>query len=492
MCIKMHKQNCERFQDHSTLFLLSIKKIKYLFQRGIISVDAIHGRTREDRIHCALVFLSLVAIKARQSKDGLARIHSDTIITILGSNYSKFIQLLQVGTLINGDLVPVIIVDKSYEIGEKCKGYRLNFHYDKCGFELVQVTSVKAIEVYQKIQPKLGDTEEAEGVLVDYMNSVQSFVELPSREDVEVYAMKLFKKRYTKKNKFLFSKRLTKKSARWFLKYVKKLKTVDTTSDELVHSRYQKYVIDVDYHLLALEQLRQNGYRKASYSRYGKDRAYDSFTNMVEFIRHLLLIEGSSVVEVDFVNLHWHILVSLVKMNLTDDEIEFLNGCGTDIARSFCDEIDRINEFSHEKPFGDDWTRNQLKQGLLVTFNNMNFKSMNSPLFRFLEYRLPTIADYIRESKISGNPLHEIFFQIEGEIMAECADNLQKMNIKALYLFDGWISRVEDRERVRILMDEIAFKHGIYTEAKYKLDGIAVSHTIINDDFTYDLYREYR
>ena len=328
----------------------------------------------------------------------------------------KIIDILIKGTSTG----PIIECDNKYYSGEKSRGYRLTEKYIKKGWIKYDIKNEKLknmlMKHYYLVLSKTTKNIIARNLLFNY-----SHIDLPTIKEIEKEGRRLIKTGYKNKD----GKELR------FKKDKKKINREKYTYVEDAIDRF-KFLTDGGYMI----PIFKDGENICG-------RVVDSFTLMNSWIRNLIKIDGYNTVEIDFTALHPNIASMLY-----DSKLKYINH--QDISEELNIDIKKVKKLH------------------LSFFNyNLNFFK-SSKLFNYYYEKDPDFIERIIKDKQNyGYKITTIkLFNIEVKLMSNIIDELDKNNIRCLYIYDALLVSQKDLFKTKHIMNNNAIKMNIYTNVK--------------------------
>jgi len=371
-----------------------------------------------------LVFISNL-ISTHFTEDKWKSLHSTILSNQMGGQdengiqiYIKVLKALTTGTKQNGAF---IAVNDSFQNGISSKKYKLGEAYVNKGLVKYTLNSQEIIfrrnSEYFKLLTKAND-----GSITNNLLKLYPLLQLPTSNYLLIEGKRLVKNGYTNKKGKILTLRNNHNNSYW----------KDSNNRSFVEDDIKLYEILTSIGLM----IPFAGSDKSG------GRVVDSFVLMPSWIRQMITINGTKLVESDFKALHPNLAVKLYGGNskhLTHQKVaETLN----------------INIKT-------------AKLEHLSFFNKRATDMVKSPLYSFYKNNEPKMLKNIIEEKQSKGykETSKKLFKLEVEIMSEVIKRLNKKYIYVLYVYDALYSTPNDFDIVNKTMNEVVEEFGVYTSA---------------------------
>jgi hypothetical protein len=375
-------------------------------------------------IEKCLLFVSNL-ISTYFTEDKWKSLHSSILSNQMGGQnengiqiYIKVLKALTTGTKQAG---PFIEVNDSFQSGISSKKYKLGEAYINKGLVKYTINSQEIIfrrnSEYFKLLTKAND-----GTITNNLLKLYPSLQLPTSKDLLIEGKRLVKTGYTTKKGKILTLRNKNSNNHW----------VDISNRSFVEDNIKLYEILTSIGLM----IPFSGSEKSG------GRVVDSFVLMPSWIRQMITINGTKLVESDFKALHPNLAVKLYGGNtkhLTHQKVaETLN-------------IDvKTAKIEH-----------------LSFFNKRSVDMIKSPLYSFYKESEPKmLQNIIEEKKDKGyKETSKKLFKLEVDIMSEVIKRLNRKNIFVLYVYDALYSTPKDFDMVNKTMNEVVEEFGVHTSA---------------------------
>lgn len=329
---------------------------------------------------------------------------------------------------------PLLEVRHSYSVGNYSKMYRLSEDFRCKGVQRYVVKSERARRVLENFRRRTLKRRVVNEIVVNQIN-LYSKLELPTEEHLFEVAKQRVKEGYrNSKGKLLVFKKDIEE---------KKLdpKKYSIVEDDII--RYIRITFGGEMFFPIVSEEAAGG------------RVTDVINLLPKWIRMELRIDGEEVVEVDYNCLHPNIALSLYgdgsKKNVNHDIIaKELN-----ISRLEA-KIEHLSFFNRPITSG--------------RINGVYIRGMkDSPLWEYYASKeLKMLEKVCREKAGQGYEYRKTtrrLFSKEVEIMHDCIKKFKVLDIHASYIYDAFLCKKSDYDKVKQVMDSVAYEHGINTEA---------------------------
>ena len=336
-------------------------------------------------------------------------------------NDNTFIYRKVITLLIDNNFIEVKTNDnkESYRTGVQSKQYKLNDKYIK---PLVKTYDIQSNEIIQKRNTIFYKTLKLSlsNPICNNLINIYGSIKVPTIEEIMKEAKRLIKLDYrTKKGKVLT---LRNKHAKEYWK--------DSDNRSFVEDSIKIF----EYYTKRGFMIPTEGSWKSG------GRIVDSFTLMPSWIRALIKINGSKLIELDYRTLHPNIVSTLY------------NGYGTNISHDIVSNylcIDRMTTKIEHLSF---WNKrvNDMKKSKLFKYYSDNEREMlNNVINEKLSKSYKTTSKRL--------------FKTEVTLMTKVIQQLNENGINAIYVYDALMVELKYEERAEYLMNTIAKDMGINT-----------------------------
>lgn len=420
-------QNTLFFKDTNQITIP--KKMTYVIQKFVSHklLREIHSDLNVAREYCLLFLMQLNSAyyntedPNEEDWKSLNAGYLREFFTTYSLCYKKIIDALLTPTS-KGVLIEC---DGIFIKGHKNYYYKLGANYKGKGYTNYTLQTEQAKQLLQKYYQKKWDNTQQNIICKNLIEFYKS-VTLPTLYEIENEATKLISQKYkTKKGKPL--KRLNKHRKSYFR---------DSS----------KYCF-VEDSILIFNNLTENGIMiPITGGDASGGRVVDSFTLMPSWIRNLVKIKGKPITECDYSCFHPNIAALLYGGNsryLTHKHIEKTLG------------IDEV----------------LIKTEHLSFFNKDVWQMKLSPLYDYyIKYEKWMLNNIIDEKRNDSQHKYKItsrrLFKMEVVIMTKVIQILNREKIYVGYVYDALFFNPMHAERVKEVMDNVAFNQKIYTKAK--------------------------
>ena len=307
----------------------------------------------------------------------------------------------------------------SYQEGSFTKQYRLNYCFRNKNLEKLNIKFEDNLKKRRKYHLyELGQA--SQNIIGKNLISVYPLITLPTKEEIIKNGKKLVKSGHTsKKGKILTF--LNKKNREHY-------------------SNFENRTF-VEENLKQLEYLVGNNFLVPKVGDYKSGgRVVDSFNLMPSWIRAMIKIDSEPIVELDYKALHPNIAMSIyggVEYQITHEQV------AKDLNRPIPEvKIEHLSFFNKRV--------NDMKRSPLF---NYYFKRENDILKKIIDDK------EANGYKITSQKL----FKKEVEIMTTCIQELNRLDIYVIYVYDALYCKASDVVMVSEMMKRSVKKHNVYT-----------------------------
>ena len=323
--------------------------------------------------------------------------------------------------MIDNNIIEVKTNDnkESYRTGVQSKQYKLNDKYIK---PLVKTYKIQSNEIIQKRNTIFWKTLNLSLVnpICNNLINIYGSIKIPTIEEINKEAKRLIKLDYrTKKGKVLT---LRNKHTKEYWK--------DSDNRSFVEDSIKIF----DYYTKRGFMIPTVGSEKSG------GRVVDSLVLIPSWIRALITVNGSKLIELDYKTLHPNLVSTLY------------NGSGKNISHDIVSKylcIDRMTTKIEHLSF---WNKrvNDMKKSKLFKYYSDNEREM--------------LNNVINEKLSKGyKTTSKRLFKTEVTLMTKVIQQLNENGINAIYVYDALMVEPENEEIVKYLMNTIAKDMGINT-----------------------------
>lgn len=347
----------------------------------------------------------------------------------IDNTYKHIINVLLKGT----DNGAIIEVDESYNVGMYSKGYKLTERY-LTGFMSYELKTKYAKDVkYKEYTFKMMRAHTntiAKNSLRNY-----SKITLPTVEDLLEKGKRLVKEKYiTKKGKKLTLRRRQPNSY-W----------VDADKRSFIEDDIEMF-----------EYYTSNGFIIPIVGEEHCPRVYDSINLLPTWIREEIKLHELSTIESDYKALHPNIIMNLFGGNskyITHEEVAENLGV----------------------------SKKEVKTEHLSFFNKQNKSLYNSILFNYYQENEFEMLERLMQDKNTNGYKNtsKLTFTVESKIMETVIEELNKLDISVIYIFDALSHNEEDKDIVNAVMNKVIVDtYKVYTSTGYMEDSTDYNNII--------------
>lgn len=388
-----------------------------------------------------LLFISNL-ISTYFTDDKWKSLHSSILSNQMGGQdnkgvqiYIKVLKVLTTGTKQSGAYIEV---NDSFQAGKSSKKYKLGEAYINKGLVKYTIQSQEIIFRRNSEYFKLL-TKAAEGTITNNLLKLYPLLKLPTSKELLEEGKRLVKENYSTKKGNKLTLRNKHTNDYWS----------DISNRSFIEDDIKLYEILTSIGLM----IPFAGDEKSG------GRVIDSFTLMPSWIRQMITINGSKLVEADYKSLHPNLAIKLYGGN--------------------------TKHLTHSKVAETlDIDLKTAKLEHLSFFNKHQNDMIKSPLYSFYEMNEPEMLKRIIDEKVEKGyrTTSRKLFKLEVEIMTEVIKRLNQKGIFVMYVYDALYSLPKDNSIVIEIMNEVVNEMNIYTsapsnEVEYKLklnNGIEV------------------
>lgn len=358
--------------------------------------------------------------------------------------YKKCIELLKLGTS-TGPMIEVKTNsegNETYVVGERSKAYKIGDAYSKSGLVQYIIKDETLINRRNKKYFELLQTS-FENTIANNLIKVYSKIDLPTTAELLIEGKRLTKNKERSKKGKLYTMRNKNSDSHW-----KDLSERTFIEDDIEIFQY----------------LTGRGYMIPTVcDENSGERIVDSFTLMPSWIRNMIRINGSKLVECDYTCLHPNIAI-----NLYGGKSEYLNH--NKVAEMASIDVKTVKK-EHLSFFNLEWSPVTRKiDGKMRFIPGMT----QSSLFNFYMENESTMMNKIKEDKKENGykVTTKKLFKMEVKIMTEVIKRLNAVGVYVVYIYDALMCEPQDEKLVIEVMNEVALEFNVKTR---------VSNTVITE-----------